>query len=228
MSSIPFPLLAAIVVDTSDCELVRSGFPTQPVATWSSLAYVVAGLWVVLVAGRAGTDQVAARAAGALVVLAGLGSVVYHGLGGELSRWVHDAGFLWALAFMAACEGIARPSALFRQAIVFGGAVIGAAAAVPMLTNPMLAVVGGAVAWAESVRWPARPRSERRALVGVAGLLLAAGAAYLLGRTGSPICEPGSAVQLHAVWHLLTAAALALWARVAFSLQAVPTDTRVR
>lgn len=227
MSSIPFPLLAAVVVDTSDCELVRSGFPTQPVATWSSLAYCVAGIWVIVVARRAGTDQVAAKAAGALFVLAGLGSVAYHGFGGELGRWIHDAGFLWALGFMAACEGIARPSALFRQVVVFGAAAIGAASAFPALTNPLLVLVLGSVAWAESARWPARPRSERRALAVVAGVLLTAAVAYLLGRTGSPVCAPGSGIQPHGLWHLLSALALALWARVAFSLDETPVGARV-
>lgn len=227
MWSIPFPLLAAVVVDTSDCELVRSGFPTQPVATWSSLAYCVAGIWVIVMARRAGTDQVAATAAGALFVLAGLGSVAYHGFGGELGRWLHDAGFLWAIGFMAACEGLARPSALFRQVIVFGAAAIGAASAFAVLTNPLLVVLTGVVAWAEAARWPARPSSEQAALTVVGAVLAGAVVAYLLGRTGSPICEPGSGAQLHGLWHVLTALALALWARVAFSLEAAPAGRRV-
>jgi hypothetical protein len=49
-----------------------------------------------------------------------------------------------------------------------------------------------------------------------AALLAAALAAYAAGRTGSPLCDPDSWIQLHAVWHVLAAgSALALaWAAV--------------
>ena len=40
--------------------------------------------------------------------------------------------------------------------------------------------------------------------------LALAGAFYLAGRTGSPLCSPSSFVQPHAVWHVLTATAAAL------------------
>jgi len=36
--------------------------------------------------------------------------------------------------------------------------------------------------------------------------------AYLLGRTGGPLCRPDSLLQPHALWHLLTAVAMAAWA----------------
>ena len=35
--------------------------------------------------------------------------------------------------------------------------------------------------------------------------------AYLLGRTGAPLCRPDSLLQPHALWHLLTAVAMAVW-----------------
>jgi hypothetical protein len=63
---------------------------------------------------------------------------------------------------------------------------------------------------------PARRRREvpgRGALV-LVGTLLAAGLAGLAGRTGSPLCRPHSLLQGHALWHLLTAAALLQWDRV--------------
>jgi hypothetical protein len=44
-----------------------------------------------------------------------------------------------------------------------------------------------------------------------AALVAAALAAYAAGRTGSPLCDPDSRIQLHAVWHVLIAgSALAL------------------
>ena len=50
-----------------------------------------------------------------------------------------------------------------------------------------------------------------------AALVAAALAAYAAGRTGSPLCDPDSWIQLHAMWHVLAAgSALALaWAAAA-------------
>lgn len=36
--------------------------------------------------------------------------------------------------------------------------------------------------------------------------------AYLVGRTGGSLCRPDSLLQPHALWHLLTAVAMAAWA----------------
>ncbi len=45
----------------------------------------------------------------------------------------------------------------------------------------------------------------------VVGVLAAAGGAYALGRTGSPVCRPDSLLQAHGLWHVLAAAAFGLW-----------------
>ena len=56
----------------------------------------------------------------------------------------------------------------------------------------------------------------RRVAYRLALAATAAGAAgWWLGRTGGPLCDPDSLLQGHAAWHLLTAAALAAWARAA-------------
>lgn len=61
----------------------------------------------------------------------------------------------------------------------------------------------GFVAWRRrSLRWPP------------AAALIVGGAAIvvnLLTRTGAPLCRPDSLLQGHGAWHVLTAAALALW-----------------
>ena len=50
--------------------------------------------------------------------------------------------------------------------------------------------------------------------------MLGAGALNLLGRSGAPLCDPGSLVQGHALWHVLTATVLGLYGYLAFpSLQ---------
>jgi hypothetical protein len=47
--------------------------------------------------------------------------------------------------------------------------------------------------------------------VGLAAIALG-GVAFLLGRTGSPLCDPASVFQWHALWHVLVAAALVAYA----------------
>lgn len=64
-----------------------------------------------------------------------------------------------------------------------------------------------------------RPLRQRRAVRrGVRRHLLVAGlaggtavVAYALGRTGSPLCDPESPLQAHALWHLAGAVALGMW-----------------
>jgi hypothetical protein len=63
------------------------------------------------------------------------------------------------------------------------------------------------------VGWTPRRRTAYRAALAAT----AAGAAcWWLGRTASPWCDPHSLLQGHAAWHLLSAAALACWARAAW------------
>jgi len=47
--------------------------------------------------------------------------------------------------------------------------------------------------------------------VGLAAIAFG-GIAYLLGRTGSPLCRPESLFQWHALWHVLVAVALVAYA----------------
>ena len=65
---------------------------TQPANTASSLAYVAAGAAALADARRhPARDRRGARAVGWSLVAAGLGSVAYHGPGGVVGRWAHDA-----------------------------------------------------------------------------------------------------------------------------------------
>jgi hypothetical protein len=54
------------------------------------------------------------------------------------------------------------------------------------------------------------PRRRRLAWSAL-GLAAAAGVAYGLGRTGSPLCRPESVLQMHGAWHVLAAATFAAW-----------------
>lgn len=81
-------------MEAFDCEALAGSFPQQPINTLSSLALIVAGavLW------RRGRRVVAAA-----VVLAGVGSVLFHGAPSMVSTWAHDAGIV-ATAVAAVVE----------------------------------------------------------------------------------------------------------------------------
>lgn len=76
-------------------------------------------------------------------------------------------------------------------------------------------------------RRPVLPGADGR----LAGLLAvtaaAAAAAYVLGRTGAPLCAPTSPLQGHALWHVLSAAVVGLGAAALTAAGAeAPTPAR--
>ncbi len=109
-------------VQPFDCELLRAGWPVQPVNTVSALAFVVVGavLW------RQG-----ARVPAVLSGAVGVGSVMFHGSPGTVSSWLHDV-TLYALVAVAAVR-VWRLLQVRRVPIV-AGSVFG----------------GGLVVWASS------------------------------------------------------------------------------
>jgi hypothetical protein len=54
--------------------------------------------------------------------------------------------------------------------------------------------------------------ARRAARLGVAVALLLGASAFWVGRSGAPLCNPESAFQWHAMWHGLSALAMALYA----------------
>ena len=76
------------------------------------------------------------------------------------------------------------------------------------------------VAWRRrSLRWPP------------VAAVIAGGAAIvvnLLTRTGAPLCRPGSLLQGHAAWHILTALAIALWFAPPGGLRRADADVHER
>jgi hypothetical protein len=141
-----------LALGASDCEALHEGWLGQPVNTLSSVAYVVAGAYVLRRSGP--------RLPAVALAAVGAGSVLYHGPMTPGAGLAHD------------------------------GSMVALAATVP-------------IAWrGRSLRWPP------------VVALVAGGAAIvvnLLTRTGAPLCRPGSLVQGHAAWHILTAVAIALW-----------------
>lgn len=142
----------------SDCEQLVAGVLAQPVNAVSSLAFVAAGVSV-LVVGKGASGWLRRYLAVYAVTLigVGVGSFAYHGPQPSWAGVAHDGSIVLALA-----------------------------CAVPLVAT-------------------AARRGGRIAVVG--GLVAAGLAAYVAGRTGSPLCDPHSWAQPHAAWHVLAAAA---------------------
>ena len=105
----------------SDCERLHEGLVAQPVDTASSLAYVVAGIWV----------WRRHRWLGAALAGVGAGSVAYHAVDGAAARVLHDG----SIVVLAAVVGRILPRAVraARAAPVLAATAVGSmAAAVPL------------------------------------------------------------------------------------------------
>jgi hypothetical protein len=198
-----------------DCEQVRSGLLAQPANAVSAAGYLVAGGLLVWVCRR--------RAAphrywwfAAAVAANGVGSGLYHGPGWPGSGWCHDVAAVVMPVFVAA-DGLGGVRCWHDRTVTRVGLTATAAAAAGRLAGPVTdlamgtAVTAAVLAEAVVARRPG-PRGGRAGRVVVLATLAAGVAAYLLGRTGGPLCRPESLLQPHALWHLLTAAAMAAWA----------------
>ncbi|MGW6265448.1 hypothetical protein [Cellulosimicrobium funkei] len=210
------------------CELAGGTPWAEPLSTWTSLAFVLAGAAVVLAARQPGTgtypapgvaDAVGAAsrlrvAFGVLVALIGVGSVVQHGPSPSWNPVAHDPPLLGALALVAA-DAVAdltrrRLRTWWWVAPTLLGVVL-AAVSVSASTAAQVVAAGVAVA-ASAVRAWRRPAVRRRTVAAL--VLVAVGStAGTLTRPGWPLCDADGALGLalpgHAVWHVL--AATALW-----------------
>ncbi len=203
---------------TADCEQRDDWFLEQDVNAWTSLAYVAVG--VVLAWEVARRRLPAAVYAFAFVVAAeGVGSWLYHGAASDLSQYLHDVPLIGALGFVAGWHLGRLVGASDRGSLI--GLVAGVAAAsalwaiAPGATNVTVAVAVAGIVVASLV-------ARRRGLPGVwSPALLVLGAvaivAWLLGRPGSPVCDDGSWLQPHGLWHALTAVLALAWVDAAYA-----------
>jgi hypothetical protein len=199
-------------VAAADCEADSGRWLAQPINALSSLAATAAGLWVV---SRA-TEAAPARrrvtmAAGGLIAANGPGGLLYHGPGGRFGGWLHDAarvGRLVAVALGETADAAGRPPDV-RLVGASAALAAGALAARPRWSAQVQAAAGGVVALAVGTRAARAHRSPDTlgpiALLGVGALV------HARSRTGCRWCRPHSILQGHALWHLLSAAALGWW-----------------
>ncbi|MBY5163778.1 hypothetical protein [Salsipaludibacter albus] len=176
-----------------DCERLVEGFLGQPVNALTSLAFVVAGLVVLVRTRRAWLA--------AALVSTGVGSVLSHGPMPPGSAWAHDVSLTWLLVVAGASGTPVERWSTWPALAAIGLAV----AVVPTAAVPLavVAAVGalGAILW--------RDRSPRT-LAALA--LLATGAAVGRLAAAGVLCDPDSLLQGHGVWHLAAATAVAVWA----------------
>ncbi len=196
----------------SDCEAIGSGVLAQPVNAISSLAYAVVGLFVLVWALRVtGHKRTLRIVFGTLMVATGVGSVMFHGTQGPASQFSHDITFLvtvWFLAVLDVADAYRSKRWVGWSVFVAGAGVLALSLALyPGITNVLMVGVVVALVGADIAL---HRRGRMRTGWYVAGLvaLITAVAMFILGRTGGLVCEPGSIFQGHALWHLLSAAAL--------------------
>jgi hypothetical protein len=87
------------------CERELCGWITQPANTWSNVAYVLVGLWLIRLAMREGQRPLAAI--GAIEILIGLGSFFFHMSSSHLGEVV-DVGAMYLLSGYALVANLSR------------------------------------------------------------------------------------------------------------------------
>jgi hypothetical protein len=204
-------------VPTADCEALGGGWLLQPINAWSSLVFVAAGV-VVFLAGHRNPRATFVRAGfGVVLISVGIGSFAFHGPGGQPAGWAHDASltalFLLVLAVEAGAVRRWAPGLVAGGWLVAVGMLAVLEAGVPDLADTLNAVLVvpavGMVLW--RVQRTRRPDADRGAAGGLA-LLTVGAVIMLLSRTGGPLCAPDSLWQGHALWHILAATGIGLYA----------------
>ncbi|MCB1246984.1 MAG: hypothetical protein KDB69_06955 [Acidimicrobiia bacterium] len=201
-----------IAAGTTDCEARADGFLLQPVNALSSLAFAVVGIvimgWARVVTGSERTNRIIF---GVILVATGVGSFLYHGYDGAVVHLVHDITFLAALMFivvMNGCALLARPVRTGYIWTTFLTLLVSIVLVVtPATTNVFTAGLVVAIVVSDvMIRRHGGIDAPRWWIAVVA--MSAAVAAFVMGRTAGPLCDPGSVVQGHALWHMLSAVAL--------------------
>jgi hypothetical protein len=206
-------------VGGSDCEHIGQGLLAQPANTLSSLAYLVAGallLWRAL--GGRPYARLAPAVYAATVIGVGVGSAAFHGPMPAWGRFAHDLSIAAILAVIIGYDVALARGAPVREGLAVFGVLLGACAVVLAVwadaSNALDAVLVVAAVVSEVAA--ARSSTGRKRVsswlwVVGAGVLTIGALLNALGRTTAPLCDPDSAVQLHAVWHVLTAFVLWLY-----------------
>jgi hypothetical protein len=182
--------------------MVGAGPVRQPANAWSSLGVTLVGMGLIGTRRRHLVDP----AIGWAAVAAGIAAFWYHADLTAAAARADGLGVAALLALIAVREWWQRvppPAASAAAILVLVGA---AAAGTPAVTG---ASIGFGTAAAAGMGRPTRRRDRDRRLAAATAILLVLGAAaWVLGRSGGPLCDPAAPVTVHALWHLLAATGL--------------------
>lgn len=213
---------ATCMPDDCFCEAIRPGSIAQPVNTYSNLAFVLVGLLILgAPAGPAerNANLMLSQPAypivfGASTVVIGLGSLFYHASLSFAGQWFDVMGMYLLATFMALYAlGRIRPMQGSRFALTYvavnaalGALLIVAPEARRLIFTGLIFAVIGLEAWIALYR---RPRMRYAWFAAALSSFAAAYAIWVLDNL-RVLCAPESALQGHAVWHLLGALAAGL------------------
>lgn len=199
------------------CEQELCSWITNPADTWSNLAYLAFGVLMILETRRgAGAHRGELRLFGPVSIVVGLFSGIYHASYTFFLQFFDFVGmFLFCFTVLtghAVRLGWVRPE---RRLTFFLGGVAFFSALVPVMYQLALPFQGlvfllilGVVSQEGWVRQRLGPAPSYRSFVLALGLLVAA-AGFSLADVTRTWCDPTNHwLQGHALWHVLSAAAL--------------------
>ncbi len=157
------------------------------------------------------------------VVANAAGSFARHGPDPAWAEWAHDVAIMAVLLFVA-IHALGRSQGWSPRIEIGAYATCLAAVGLGLATihgasDPFAGTLAAGAVVGEIATVSGERRNPPRALrsgavargVGLAAIAFG-GIAFLLGRSGSPLCRPESLFQWHAVWHVLVAVALVAYA----------------
>lgn len=201
-----------IPLGTGDCEALGGGWLLQPVEAWTSLAYTLVGIILIVSARRTAPAERTMRIAfGVLMGATGIGSFLYHGPQSAGAGFAHDVTFLATLWFVALMDpalsyGIRRRTSWLAFAAI-GTTISVLLILIPTSTNALTAIAVVALVLSDVLMHRIGGLNGR--WYATALVLLAASLLFnVLGRSAASTCDPDSLLQFHALWHLFSASAL--------------------
>ncbi len=203
---------------SGDCAAV--GWWTANAISASGYLFAAGTLVWGTIAGRLPRHSLVLAAA---VALEGVGSSLSHGAGGDGAILVHDLALLAMVGYVAGWHlGRLRHRAPYGAVAGAASATLVGAAAWPWYRGAGSLVAALALATTAVAEVAARRRGAPPVWTGpLLAVAAVAGVAWLAGRSGSPICDPASVIQPHALWHLLTAYLVVAWSFRAAAADAV-------
>lgn len=211
-------------IGSSDCEFLRDAALAQPVNALTSLAYVAVGVAIIAVAVKRRALIVESVVYGVCLAAVGGGSVLFHGPQPDGSRLLHDLPILFTVIFIIVNDVAVLRAGETRRWLLFGAGCVAATGLTLIDINIGTAATGigvGAIAVLEFLIYrrhlrPAATARQRRGYAVIIAVAALGATSWLLGRTGSPVCDPDAGFQFHGLWHVVSALVFGLWWWLAF------------